>query len=77
MSIEELVSNNDIKIKFFENKNYRDKIGVVTFQGGAILTYFKNNDQFVHTLNNISGFKRKLNMLGIIYEELTENLIAV
>jgi hypothetical protein len=59
-----------VNLRVFSLNNHRgannDKVFVCFFNdGGGILSYEKQNDaKFVHTLNNASGMKRKLESLN-------------
>ena len=48
----------------------KDKIGIVHFtNGGGLITYMKEekdgSTRFIHTLNTESGFRRKIDALGL------------
>jgi hypothetical protein len=42
-----------------------DEIIIVRFIDGGIISYKKIDGTFVHTLNTLEGFERKLKVLGI------------
>jgi len=42
-----------------------DPVVVVRCDGGGIISYRKPDGSYVHTLNTIEGFERKLDQLGI------------
>ena len=42
-----------------------DLIVVTAFENGGLISYRKPDGAFVHTLNTIEGFDRKLRQLGI------------
>ena len=46
-----------------------DPVIICRFSGGGIISYRKADGTFVHTLNNIEGFKRKCRELGIKLKE--------
>ena len=42
-----------------------DPIIVTAFEDGGLISYRKPDGSFIHTLNTIEGFDRKLRQLGI------------
>ena len=44
----------------------RDTVLVLVLEGGGLITYVRPDDSYFHTLNDESGFQRKLVQLGII-----------
>lgn len=58
--------NNQIRIEIFNSDVCPDRIHIGQFVDGGLLSYEKSDGTFVHTLNNISGLKRKMNHLCII-----------
>ena len=65
LSLADLVDPDD-KILEFESKKAKDRVFVIRFDDGGLISY-KKDDGFIHTLNDISGFERKLKMLEIIF----------
>ena len=56
----------EIKIYKFKSEKVVDEILVARFAtGGGLVSYVKEEHQFLHTLNNEDGFTRKLHQLGI------------
>jgi hypothetical protein len=43
----------------------RDLVVVVPFDDGGLISYKKPDGTYVHTLNNLEGFSRKLAQLGV------------
>lgn len=57
----------DIKIYKFKSEMGVDEILVAKFAtGGGLISYIKEDHQFLHTLNNEDGLMRKLHQLGIV-----------
>jgi hypothetical protein len=42
-----------------------DTIIAGRIEGGGLISYRKNDGRYIHTLNDIDGFERKLSQLGI------------
>ncbi|MBT3274146.1 MAG: hypothetical protein HN368_13395 [Spirochaetales bacterium] len=53
------------EIHVFNIATASDTVHVVEFADGGIISYQKDTGLFVHTLNNSTGFQRKLENLGI------------
>jgi hypothetical protein len=43
----------------------RDPVIVTAFEDGGLISYRKAQGMFLHTLNTLEGFERKLRQLGI------------
>lgn len=43
----------------------RDRVAVVRFSGGGLISYRKAEGRYLHTLNTADGLARKLGELGI------------
>ena len=43
----------------------RDVVLVLALEGGGLITYRRSDGSYLHTLNDESGFQRKLAQLGI------------
>jgi hypothetical protein len=43
----------------------RDPVIVTPFEDGGLISYRKADGMFLHTLNTLEGFERKLQQLGI------------
>jgi len=63
-SPQELVGSN-IDLSEFQVENARDTVVVGQFSGGGLISYRKKDGTYVHTLNTVAGFERKLTQLGI------------
>jgi len=48
------------------SKGAKDPVLVLIMDGGGLITYRRADGSYFHTLNDESGFKRKLAQLGII-----------
>jgi len=68
LSISELLSN-EVEVSYYNSPRARDQIAVVALEDGGIISYIRSNGTILHTINNKSGFSRKLNDLGIIYRQ--------
>ena len=55
----------EVVVLRFETDKARDKVLVVYFEGGGLLTYAKENGRYLHTLNTETGLARILDKLGI------------
>jgi hypothetical protein len=63
-SPQELVGS-DIELSEFQVESARDTVVVGQFNGGGLISYRKKDGTFLHTLNTVAGFERKLKQLGI------------
>ena len=43
----------------------KDRVIVVSFEGGGLISYRRADGSLLHTLNTAEGFERKLRQLGI------------
>jgi len=50
----------------FHVKTAKDAVLVLTLEGGGLITYARLDGSYLHTLNDGSGFQRKLAQLGIM-----------
>lgn len=63
----EEITGIEIKADKFTSEKAGDEILVVKFDtGGGLISYIKEDYQFLHTLNNEDGFTRKLQQLRIV-----------
>ncbi len=49
----------------FDVKMARDRVVVVPFGRGGLISYKRKDGTYLHTLNDPEGFSRKLEQLGI------------
>lgn len=68
-----VILNNQVLIETFTSEICRDRIHIGTFSDGGLLSYEQSDGTFVHTLNNVSGLKRKMNHLNIHFHDETVN----
>ena len=52
----------------FSTPKARDIVCVIILDDGGIISYKKEDGFFIHTLNNTSGFLKKLKMLDIAHQ---------
>jgi hypothetical protein len=55
----------EIQFREFQSKNAKDTVIIGRFIDGGLISYRKNEGTYLHTLNTIDGFERKLSQLGI------------
>lgn len=55
----------EARIQTFFSPKAKDKVCIVVLQNGGLISYMKNDGEYVHTLNTSDGFSRKLAMLEI------------
>jgi phage baseplate assembly protein gpV len=55
----------DLQSHEFQVPSARDRVIVVRFRGGGLISYRRDDGAYVHTLNTAEGFARKLAQLGI------------
>jgi hypothetical protein len=67
------ILNDQIPIEIFTSNICRDRIHIGKLSDGGLLSYEQSDGYFVHTLNNISGLKRKMNHLNIFFHDETVN----
>ncbi len=66
LTAEEIVGI-EIKVYKFKFEKTVDEIFIAELgTGGGLISYIKEDDRFLHTLNNADGFRRKLDQLGIV-----------
>ena len=65
-SIEELVGA--LPVQVYSGKA-RDRVAVVRFPEGGLITYCRHDGTLLHTLNTEDGFRRKIGQLAISLEE--------
>jgi hypothetical protein len=53
----------------------RDPVIVLPFDDGGLISYVRADGTFVHTLNTLEGFTRKLAQLGIVTSLSRDNRI--
>lgn len=67
----------DVKVKRFEVRAARDPVLVVRLDHGGLISYLRADGAYVHTLNTVEGFERKLLNLGIDFNELRDNTFDI
>ncbi|HEX8846448.1 MAG TPA: hypothetical protein VF791_17505 [Pyrinomonadaceae bacterium] len=55
----------EFETKEFKVETARDTVLVIEFDGGGLISYRHADGSFLHTLNTVEGFERKLSQLGI------------
>ena len=55
----------EVPVLAFHVPAARDTVLVAPFEGGGLISYSRRDGTFIHTLNTESGFRRKLEALGI------------
>ena len=55
----------DVSLGEFTVRAARDVVVVGRFDDGGLISYKRANGTYVHTLNTVEGFERKLTQLGI------------
>jgi len=68
LSLSELLSE-DVEISYHKTPRARDRVAIVELEDGGVISYIRANGTILHTLNNKSGFSRKIHDL-----ELSQNL---
>ena len=61
----ETVIGEKIRFREFQVEKAKDTIIVGRINGGGLISYRKDDGTYLHTLNTIDGFERKLAQLGI------------
>ena len=64
LSPEDLVGS-DVELSEFQVENAKDIVVVAQITGGGLISYRKRDGTYLHTLNTVAGFERKLSQLGI------------
>ncbi len=54
-----------VPVLSYEVATARDRVFVAAFDQGGLISYQRGDGTFLHTLNEASGFRRKLRLLGI------------
>ena len=66
LSPEEIIGI-EIEVYKFRSEGIADEILTARFNtGGGLISYIKEDNQFLHSLNNEDGFRRKLCQIGIV-----------
>ena len=55
----------DVEVKEFHSLQARDTVLVVQLADGGLISYRHADGSYLHTINTIDGFARKLAQLGI------------
>ena len=64
ISMKELVDEPE-NIKEYRLKTAEDTICIYAFEDGGFISYKKQDNSYIHTLNTIEGFIKKIKKLGI------------
>lgn len=65
----ESLCGSDVLIQHFQSPQAKDPVCVVLFENGGLISYLKPEGIFIHTLNTLEGFERKLRQLEIPFSE--------
>lgn len=68
VGIEELLSDK-VDVSYYTSRKARDEIAVVSLDGGGLISYIRSDGSILHTVNNESGFSRKLRDLEIQHRQ--------
>ncbi|MDF1744726.1 MAG: hypothetical protein P1V19_13605 [Gimesia sp.] len=66
VSVESLLNSTEMEIKQYPSAHPEELIHVVELEDGGLISYERKDATFIHTLNSLNMFKRKLWELGII-----------
>lgn len=55
----------DAEIQTFNIAAARDRVLIARIAGGGVISYSRADGTYLHTLNTVEGFERKLSALGI------------
>lgn len=66
VSVESLIDSTDVEVKQFPSAHSKETIHVAKLEDGGLISYERKDSTFVHTLNSLNEYKRKLWELGII-----------
>ena len=64
LSPEDLVGC-DVELSEFQVEKAKDIVVVAQISNGGLISYRKKDGTYLHTLNTVAGFERKLSQLGI------------
>ena|SRR5688500_18035909 len=64
ISPEEIIGA-EIELSEFQTEKAKDTVIAGRITGGGLISYRKKDGTYLHTLNTIDGFERKLTQLGI------------
>ena len=67
------ILNEQVSIEMFTSAICRDRVHIGKLPDGGLLSYEKSDGSFVHTLNNVSGLRRKMDHLNIQFYDETVN----
>jgi hypothetical protein len=59
----------EVRFEEFRVPAARDVVVVGRFDEGGLISYKRSNGTYVHTLNTVEGFERKLAQLGVRLDE--------
>ncbi|MFK7777554.1 MAG: hypothetical protein QM501_05475 [Gimesia sp.] len=66
ISVESLLDSTEVEIKQYPSANPQELIHVVELEDGGLVSYERKDATYIHTLNSLNMFKKKLWELGII-----------
>lgn len=64
LSVNELMSEN-VKVSVHDSPKAKDKVAILILEDGGIISYIRANGTLLHTINNKSGFYRKIQDLEL------------
>ena len=59
------LANCELEVEVHEPPACRDLVVVAEIRDGGLISYHRSDDTYVHTLNTVDGFARKLKALGL------------
>jgi len=66
VSAESLIDSTDVEIKQYPSAHPQELIHIAELEDGGLISYERKDATFIHTLNSLKMFKKKLWELGII-----------
>lgn len=63
--------NNEVGISEFHVDKAKDIVVIAQLKDGGLISYRKPDGTYLHTLNTVEGFKRKLSQLEIFLSDAT------
>jgi hypothetical protein len=63
----------DVKVRRYRVSVAKDPVFVACLDDGGLISYLRPDGTYVHTLNSLEGFERKLLSIGIDLEDSRRN----
>jgi len=66
VTVESLLDSTEVEIKQYPSANPQELIHIAELEDGGLISYERKDATYIHTLNSLNMYKKKLWELGII-----------